>query len=129
MIDLDAIEDFTEGTELYCVFGSLLALGKLSYVEWNTCVRALGIHRYVLPRDRVLYDNLLDTAYFRRKKESAALMQQALLMSHVEAHYTETEQIKILGYILYREDCQMEKSPENCGTIGKSTRRNLQYAY
>jgi len=100
LIDLDELEEATDSTELYCRFGVLLVTGRLSYQDWNSCVRALGIHRYVLPEARTINEILLDTIYHKFKKSSALLLWHSLLMGHIEAHYTETEQVKILGVLI-----------------------------
>ena len=100
MISLDDLEESNESFELYCRIGVLLLTGRLSYLDWVSTVKGLGIHNYVLPADRALVEVLLDVIYSRHKKSSAMLMWHALLMGHIECHFTETQQIRMLNLLM-----------------------------
>jgi len=117
MIDLDSLDESSDEEELYLHFGVLLCSDRLIYQDWQYCTENLGIKKYVFPDSRELYEELLDEAYKKHKKDSTALMRQALLMSHIEAHYTITQQIKIFQIMKGRKGTMIEKSPENCAIL------------
>lgn len=100
MIDLDALEEPNESFELYCRLGLLLVNGRINYLDWRSIVKALGIHHYVLPAERSLVEILLDEIYRRHKKSPAMLMWHALLMGHIESHFTEAHQVRILHLLM-----------------------------
>lgn len=109
MIDLDALESTEDNEqqefELYCRFGVLLVSGRISYQDWCTLVKVFNIHHYVLPDERTLIEELLDTIYHAHKKSSAMLLWHSLLMGHIECHFTETHQVRILALLIRKGRC------------------------
>lgn len=103
MVDLDVLEENDSGFELYCRIGILLITGRINYLDWRSTVRALGIDRYVIPAERALVEPLLDEIYNRHKKSSTMLLWHSLLMGHIESHYTEAHQVRMLSIIMSSE--------------------------
>jgi hypothetical protein len=98
MIDLDAI--WTNSDELYCRFGVALLLGRIPYSEWKSFAGTYSFYRYVWPDNRYLNNTLLDQVYGRTKKTASEMMRFVLLVSQVEAHFTEEEQARMLSILI-----------------------------
>jgi hypothetical protein len=102
MIDLDAI--WTPADDLYCQFGLLLCKDIVTYEQWTSLVRVLCHHRYVYPDDRVLNETLMDVLFNRYKRKASGLMTFVMLVRHIEAHFTDKEQARMLTLLISGSD-------------------------
>ena len=100
MIDLDALEEkeWTKEDELYCYFGSALCLNRLNYIQFLALRGNYLADRYVYPMNRTINKDLISCLVQIQAFETniAWLFTLYLNVSHVHAHYTEVEQIRIL---------------------------------
>lgn len=96
MIDLDAV--WTDTDELYCQFGAALVMNKLTYNQFLKMRGSLLADRYVWPDNRILHVPLVTylTEYQANCTNVSWFFSLYLNMSHIFAHYTEAEQIRIL---------------------------------
>lgn len=122
MLDLDALESKDGSFNLYCHFGCLLLMNRVTYIEWRILTHVWKLHQYILPNKREILEELLDAGWAMRKKNPPMLIQYALRVRDIETHYTLTHQLRMTELIRLhlrheRDDSSMEKLPENCGTL------------
>lgn len=99
MIDLD---NPVEPDELYCQLGAALCLGKLPTRAWITVTKYFGVYKYVLPNDRCLQLDLIDSCYRVALKnlEDGGLFWLWGVGDVITVCYTEEEQIFINNILL-----------------------------
>ena len=106
MIDLDALEleqnkEWTSEDELYCYFGAALCLNKLTYAKFRDLRGYWLVDRYIYPEARTLHIPLIELLVQMQAVTTniSWLFSLYLNISHVHAHYTEAEQIRMLDII------------------------------
>lgn len=116
MIDLDAV--WTDKDELYCQFGAALCLFIISYDQWKSISEWTGCFKYIYPDRRVVASDLPDILYNKTKIRGAEVFRELwMVVRHIEAHYTEQDQIRIAAILEEANDSRMEKRPDFHGII------------
>lgn len=109
IVDLD--KEWGAADELYCEWGYLLCLDRILYSDWCKLVAQYAHYQYIWPDDRCLNETLMDSLFPLYRRSAGGLMTFVLLVRHIEVHFNETEQARLLSMIIQRNPAP-PKSPK-----------------